>query len=102
MKIGRGEGAMGCRRNSWHTADGSSITVSPPSGGRSEELSPPPPILLHSPSLFFSVPSCYVIKLEEELEERESMVRDFCFIIYQEKGSVKRTIQVFLHILDTL
>lgn len=57
---------MGSRKSSWHTADGSSITVSPPSGGRSEELPPHPPALLLSPSLLLALPSCYVIKLEEE------------------------------------
>lgn len=42
----------GSRRSSWHTADVSSITVSPPSGGRSEER--PPPSSLPAP-LSFSV-----------------------------------------------
>lgn len=60
---------MGTRRSSWHAADGSSITVSPPSGGRSEEL--PPHLLLAcsflpSPSLLLASPGCYEIQLEEE------------------------------------
>ena len=42
----------GGRRSSWHTADVSSITVSPPSGGRSEELPPPSS---HPAPLSFSV-----------------------------------------------
>lgn len=42
------EGAMGSRRSSWHAADGSSITVSPPSGGRSEELPSPSSLLPRS------------------------------------------------------
>lgn len=56
----------GSRRSRWHAAAGSSITVSPPSGRRSEELPPSPPALLRSPSLFLALPSCYVIKLEEQ------------------------------------
>lgn len=47
-----GEERMDRGGSSWHTADGSSITVSPPSGGRSEELPSSPPALLLSPLSF--------------------------------------------------
>lgn len=59
-----GEGGGG--ESSWHTADGSSITVSPPSGGRSEER--PPPL---SPSLLLAPRGCYVTELEEGVRRGE-------------------------------
>lgn len=46
--------------------NGSSITVSPPSGGRSGELTPPPPALLLSPSLYLAPVGCYAMKPERD------------------------------------
>lgn len=44
------EKEKGGERTSWHAVDDSSITLSPPSGGRSEALSAHPLSLLLSPS----------------------------------------------------
>lgn len=73
------EGVMGSTRSSWHTADGSSITVSPPFGGRSEELPPSAPPLL-SPCLFLALPGCYIIKLGEERGEGRGATLRFTYL----------------------
>ena len=41
----------------------------PPLVGGQRSCRPPPPTLLRSPSLFLALPSCYVMKLEEEWRE---------------------------------
>lgn len=73
----------GSRRSSWHTADVSSITVSPPSGGRSEER--PPPSSLPAP-LSFSVlgsPELLCNEAGRGMKAGERRVaRDPRFIIY--------------------
>lgn len=73
----------GSRRSSRHTADVSSITVSPPSGGRSEER--PPPSSLPAP-LSFSVlgsPELLCNEAGRGMKAGERRVaRDPRFIIY--------------------